>query len=170
MSETPERTITIKQATTEIHFHCDRCGLDKTHTRPGSSGGTGYGRRDDGSIACYACCGESDLEYMREHGKIALYLTGKSLPSASGSVGFIPEKIVNWPGSISFDVLSWSLGGHNWGIPRYDVWFKGPDGRVWYGVHMGNWTQIVHCKRTKHTGYAGIVARSYGLQLANTGE
>ena len=161
-------TVTIKQDTTEITFYCDRCKKEKTHTRPGSSGGTGYGRDSEGQKICYACCGETDLEYMREHGKIALYVSGDndSFDRYQRGVRFIPKKITNWPGSLEFTVLSWSRGSHNWGIPRYDVWFIGPDDQVWYGVHMGYYTQLIHCKQTKHTGYAGDLARRYGLSLA----
>lgn len=149
-------------------FTCDRCKQTITHV---SDFTTGYGVNDQGQKACYACCGEIDQDFMLETGKITLYLTGENdTLSYNRSSHFIPKKVSNWPGSLEFEVLSWSLGDHNWGIPRYDVWFKGPDGRVWYGVHMGYHSQLIHCKRTKHTGYAGIVADYHGLTLSKKGE
>ena len=37
---------------------------------------------------------------------------------------------------------------------RVDVWFVGPDKRIWYGYKIGNWTQICHCRKT--SGLYGI--------------
>lgn len=155
--EVPDRT---------YHFHCDRCGLDKEHT---SDFTTGYGTTPDDKIHCWDCCALDDQEYMIENGRISLYLTMKDREvKTENRIGLpqtgsykVPDKITNWPGSLEFKILSWGRGDHNWGIPRYDVWFKGPDGRIWWGRHQGNWTQIIHCRRTKHTGYAGHVARRY---------
>jgi hypothetical protein len=42
-----------------------------------------------------------------------------------------------------------TTGRHNIAGVRYDVWFRGPDGHVWWGVQYGDMTQICHCKRTK---------------------
>ena len=150
-------------------FKCDRCKKIKDHR---SNMTTGHGRTDDGRIHCFACCGLEDAESMIETGKIALYLTFKTeeYHTWSGSEYVrsnrqIPSQITNWPGSLRFDLLSWSKGDHNWGIDRYDLWFKGPDDRVWYGRHQGHNTEIVHCKQTKHTGYAGIVADRFHLTI-----
>lgn len=153
-----------------IHnFTCSVCLKDLTHE---SDHTTGYGVNSDDQKVCFVCCGVTDREDMIKTGRAIMYITGDhdSFNPQERGVRFIPKKITNWPETLSFDVLSWSRGSHNWGIPRYDVWFKGPDDQVWYGVHMGNWTQLIHCRRTKHTGYAGVVANYHGLALAMTGE
>ena len=146
-------------------FHCDRCGLDKEHV---SDLTTGYGETEDGEIHCFECCGLDDIDRMKETGKIALYLTLKNDPIVDfrgiSHNYWTPEKLTNWPGSLKFRLLSWSKGRHNWGIDRYDLWFKGPDGRVWYGRQQGD-TQLTDCRRTKHTGYAGVVANYHRLVL-----
>lgn len=55
---------------------------------------------------------------------------------------------MNWPGSLEF--RCWTrTGNHNIARTRYDVWFYGPDGYIWYGVTYGEDTQLCHCKRTK---------------------
>lgn len=170
---THEATIIKKDGTTEtvtvedkIHnFHCDRCGLDKSHT---SSLTTGYGTTQDGEIHCFDCCALDDIDQMKETGEIVLYLTMKDdqLPgeTTGKTYGYMtPETLTNWPGSLKFKILSWSRGRHNWGLPRFDLWFKGPDNKIWYGRFIGKWTQLTYCRRTKHTGYAGAVANHYGL-------
>jgi len=30
-----------------------------------------------------------------------------------------------------------------------NVWFTGPDHHVWHGIHIGDFNQLVHCKRTR---------------------
>ena len=72
---------------------------------------------------------------MRNHGKIALYLTD--------------EGVTNWPASLVFPVRYRRIGRHNWAGKRYDVWFTGPDGKPWHGTQYGDNTQIIHCKRVK---------------------
>ena len=97
---------------------------------------TGYGLNPiDGKRSCYKCCAAIDATYMKEKGRIALYLT------ESG--------VTNWPGSLSFPVLARTKGGHNIAQSRYDVWFRGPDNFIWHGVQYGENTQICHCRRTK---------------------
>jgi hypothetical protein len=171
-------TIQKKDGTTEKviapdrthYFHCDRCNLDKTHI---SDFTTGYGTLPNGEIRCFDCCALEDIDQMKKTGQIVLYLTMrdkmKEIKSDPGVLRsrpwMIPDKLTNWPGSLTFEILSWSKGRHNWGIDRYDLWFKGPDDLIWYGRFQGSWTQLTYCKRTKHTGYAGAVANYHGLTL-----
>ena len=142
-------------------FTCADCKIEKTHKIEGGCGGVGYAVREDGSKICYLCCATHDKKHMTETGRITLYLTGDLETGGR----FTPTEISNWPGTLKFNVLSWRLGGHNWNIPRYNVWFIGPDRRIWYGVHSGYNSQLIHCKQTKHTGYSGDLARRYGLSL-----
>lgn len=72
--------------------------------------------------------------------------TGPSRVAPSGC--YFDFVIGNWPGTLTFKATGVTRGRHNWGIPRWDVWFNGPDGHVWHGVNYGNNTQIVHCRRT----------------------
>jgi len=115
---------------------CDCCG--KEIEKPDHIG-TGYGTltNPDGSeeIHCYACCSVWEEGEMRSTGRATLYDCEK--------------EVADWPGGLRFKVISRSTGDHNWGLKRYDVWFRGPDKRVWHGVRYGDMTQLVHCKRTK---------------------
>ena len=156
----------VTDAKKVYNFRCSKCHKDKTHNVKESCGGTGYANKKDGSKICYDCCAIEDSESMTETGRITLYLTGENRQYSDGSTGnWYPTKITNWPGTLKFNVLSYSLGRHNWGFDRWDVWFIGPDRRVWWGVHSGYNSQLIHCKQTKHTGYSGDLARRYGLTL-----
>lgn len=122
-------------------FHCDICNQDKTH--PDDSCTTGYGENAEGQKVCFDCCGTRDREYMIETGSsvaLPLYLTKTD---NAWSVG-------NWPGTLRFRCGVPKKSQHNIAGTRYDVWFTGPDGKTWHGVQYGEWTQIVHCKRTKN--------------------
>ena len=124
-------------------FHCDRCGLDKTHD---ANHTTGYGVMPDGQKHCFACCGETDAELMasmvdamRQGLKVqplCLYLSRQ--PDGSHSV-------TNWPGTLTIRPTHVSKGCHNIARWRYDVWFNA-NGAEWHGVQYGDNTQIVHCK------------------------
>lgn len=117
-------------------FTCSVCKETKFHKEVHT---TGYGRNEKGDIVCYACCGETDKRWMIEKGRIALYLTGKNGEYT----------VCNWPGSIKFIPYRVRKGRHNIAGTRTDVWFKGPDNKVWHGVQYGEFTQICHCKRMK---------------------
>lgn len=99
--------------------------------------GPGYGNLPEGKI-CYACCADRDREHMRREGQIVLYWNGGNM-------------VTNWPETLEIIIQRKQLGQHNWGLPRYDVWFAF-DSRVWHGVQIGDNTQVVHCKRTKTRG------------------
>ena len=123
-------------------FDCVDCGEHKVHVNPNDIGGTGYAvvREDDTEKkVCYDCCGKRDRISMKAEGRAVLYLTkreGKQFVS-------------NWPGTLTLPVKYSRTGRHNIAGTRETVWFTGPDGREWWGVSYGQWTQICHCKRLK---------------------
>jgi hypothetical protein len=109
---------------------------------------TGYGRDENGKTFCYACCAEGDKKYMREHGKIDLYLTFKEDEN-----GIKRARITNWPASLVIssangNCVTFRRGNHNIARTRCDVWFVF-EGENWHGTQYGEWTEIVHCKRVK---------------------
>jgi len=85
---------------------------------------------------------------MQETGKHTLYLTKKDNRWT----------VTNWPGTLVFDA---SVTVHKHGhfspfagyLERRDCWFCGPDGRLWHGRSIGDWTEIAHCERLKDTEY-----------------
>ena len=117
-------------------FVCDICGQ---HKQNDSDITTGYGTNSKGQIVCYDCCAEEDKKYMRENGRITLYLTVKF----NGE-----SKISNWPGSLVFNKPHIKTGRHNIAGIRYDCWFVF-EGTWWWGVRYGDNTQLCHCKKTK---------------------
>ena len=100
--------------------------------------GTGYGQDDKGKTKCYTCCAEEDKAYMREHGRITLYLAGTQAET----------ELTNWPGSFRIPIRRIVKGSHNWARTRYDTWFTF-EGATWHGVQYGENTQLCHCKRIK---------------------
>jgi len=115
--------------------------LDCGHPPTATDGcGTGYGTLPDGTRHCYECCALFESGRMIAEGKTTLYLCGNR------TTGFT---LTDWAGYLKFPVRSMRKGRHNWGIPRYDVWFTGPDKRTWHGVQYGDNTQLCHCKRNK---------------------
>lgn len=129
-------------------FTCDRCGRSY-EADDGKTGATGYGYDAADRKICYACCADDDRAYMRDNGRIALYLTEE--PRAS--------TVSNWPGSLRFAVTSVRKGRHNIAGTRTDVWFRDADGNRWHGVQYGRFTQIVHCRRigaAKDTGHGNV--------------
>lgn len=121
--------------------NCHNCGAElQANQRPG---GLGYAtsETDDGAnlFACYDCCALIDKFAMGWVGRAVLYLT----EDAKG------RAVTNWPGTLRFPVISYSVGKHNMGRRRYDVSFYGPDRHVWHGIVIGENTQICSAKRTK---------------------
>jgi hypothetical protein len=112
----------------------------------------GYGTDEHGNRSCYACCAEADKKYMREHGRITLYMTLEKVAVAEWheNIGTKLRKgtITNWPGSLSIPIYQLSKGRHNLAGTRYDVWFDF-EGAAWHGVRYGEDTELCHCKRTK---------------------
>ena len=99
----------------------------------------GYGYDNDSkAIVCYECCAIKDENYMKEHGKIIMYLTGKDNK----------KEVTNWPGSLRIVVRYSKEGKHNIARVRQDVWFDF-DGFLWHGVQYGDNTQLCYCRKTK---------------------
>ena len=126
-------------------FTCYRCKVEKTHT---SEISTGYGRDDNDNKICFECCAEQDKSYMREHGKITLYLNYEIEIGYQGSRRYLNKRVSNWPGTLKLPVSHMTRGRHNIAHTRYDVWFMF-EGKEWHGVQYGDNTQVVHCKRVK---------------------
>ena len=114
---------------------------------------TGHGTLD-GKTYCFPCCAKWERQQMIDTGKAVLYLTmtGKFLK---------PGYLTDWPGGLRFEVNHLQISRHNIARHRYDVWFTGPDGYLWWGYQVGDNTQICHCKRTKQ--FTGKVPPDYGL-------
>ena len=111
----------------------------------------GYGQGANGKTKCYACLAEDDKKYMRDHGKITLYLTCEPVTAKRNESYqlYVDSKISNWPGSLTIPCrVKRNRNGHNWGLTRYDAWFKF-EGREWHGVLYGDNTQLIHCKQLK---------------------
>lgn len=135
-------------------YICDRCKEEIQPIEANAMFGN-YGTNANGDKHCYPCCGARDREYMISNGKITLYLSSSPNPNYTG-LGTMGNQhkqlwtVTNWPNSLRFSVVrppkrSW----HNIARNRYDVWFNGPDGLVWWGVQYGDMTQLCHCKRTR---------------------
>lgn len=144
---------------------CARCGAQIPSPSPRSIT-SGYGIDNEGNKVCYACCASDDMQYMRDHDRITLYLTIPTAQqiapsivrevwrhtrrgvSTSRTMSREGVKITNWPSSLEFTprALQWSV--HNFGLPRYDVWFTF-EGAIWHGVKIGNNTDLLHCRKNK---------------------
>jgi hypothetical protein len=135
---------------TKHEFTCIDCKQFIIHE---SNSTTGYAEmwnketKEYDKKVCFACCALRDITEMIESGhskRLPLYLT----KGAEGNYF-----VSNWPGTLRFSVKSRWTGNHNWyhvGKVEY-VRFIGPDKKVWSGKCVGDWTQVVHCKRTKLT-------------------
>lgn len=152
-------TLTAEQLKTHDHrqpanFFCEHCQQTKP-IQAGTGCGTGYARTDSG-LTCYECCGLIDAAWMREKGRIALYLTcapawherkphkeGAQLVTRRDRAG----TVTNWPGTLRFTCLT-KTGRHNIAGTRYDCWFVF-EGYWWHGVTFGDSTQVCHCRRTR---------------------
>lgn len=132
------------------HPSCSICN-NAIPPSPEGSITTGYGiLPGTDKKVCYPCCAELDKQLMRDTGKITLYLScerwaeqrrrGSNIRGSMGSVQ-------NWCGSLK--ILGHTRSGkHNIAGTRYDVWFRF-EGYEWWGVSYGEYSQLVHCKRTK---------------------
>lgn len=111
----------------------------------------GYASDTQGNRKCYSCCAAEDIAYMREHGRITLYLVYDIV--GGHQRGY---KVTNWPNSLSFAVCMdmddyarrprHSRYGGGFGAQRTDVWFKDVDGFLWHGINRGD-NQILRCRR-----------------------
>lgn len=109
---------------------------------PHSEHTTGTARMNDGNVICWDCAA------MRDLGRMLLEGNSRSLPLYLSKKDDGNWHVSNWPGTLSFAPYAIRKGHHNIGRTREDVWFNGPDGYVWHGICIGEWTQICHCKRT----------------------
>lgn len=114
---------------------------------------------------CYECAAKEDYQYMKDHGKITLYLTfdttkdlpyphighpEPTIPQRNGKYSKLHNiKISNWPGSLSFPVTFMRVGRHNITGIRYDAYMTDLDGNKWHCVRYGDNTELCHCKRLK---------------------
>lgn len=130
-------------------FRCADCGEAKPF--PMKGGGTGYGvRRDDNgaeSMSCYACCSERERADMLATGQGVLYLTGIRVFGMDPKPGEA-MRVTDWPGGLSFPVMSHWTGRHNFGGRVNFVRFIGPDGGEWSGRNVGD-SQICRVRRIK---------------------
>lgn len=128
-------------------FKCNDCGEFKPVN---TEGGTGYAVLPNGANVCYACCAIRDREDMVKTGRATLYLEYRDY-GVRGWLGTRYESatVGNWPGTLKFHTQAVKVGRHNMAGRRYDVWFKGPDGKEWHGVTYGDNTQLCHCRRVK---------------------
>jgi hypothetical protein len=100
-------------------------------------------REKDGEYVrlCIHCTSALEKTWMLEHGRTCLYLHEED---------HVPARVSDWRSLLNFPVLRYRFGGHNIAGTRTDVWFKGPDNFLWWGVLYGQNTQLAHCKRTKN--------------------
>jgi len=115
---------------------CNQCEGDII---PENDGGAGYAIDDAGNLVCYKCCAVEDKERMREHGRIALYLT------FNGAKWIVS----NWPGTLKLSVQRFKEGDHNMTGFRRDVWFDF-EGYQWHGVQYGRNSEVCYCRKTKN--------------------
>lgn len=113
-------------------FTCTKCNKELPVQ---TSGGTGYGINKRDEKVCYSCCAKLTLGVMLIEGKATLY--------------FCKDKVTDWAGELSFNVLEQRKSKHNFAGVRYDYWFKDRMGSLWHGYTVGNNTEIAHCRRLK---------------------
>jgi len=110
---------------------------------------TGYSKDDEGNILCYACCGELDRAYMRDHDRITLYLTYHNLTDQI-ELNLPRFEVTNWPGTLRYAAhVSTTIKKYTTWRIRHDVWFEDETGVWWYGRHQGENNELVYCKRLK---------------------
>lgn len=129
-------------------FTCGVCHKEITQEHEDFT--TGYGIDSKHEKICYNCCAEEDKQFMRDNGKITLYLVKRYDNQEPDRFGFHPYNyfVINWPSSLEIKCYYHNKGKHNMAGTRYDVWFKF-EGYVWHGVQYGENTQLCHCKKTK---------------------
>lgn len=134
--------------------YCDCCQKEciPTEYTPGYGiAGKDSTLRQAGDKLCFACCAVDDKAQMDRDGKIALYLTHDPFTQAIQPWGkpvfsTTSGKVTNCPGSLAFPCRV-KRGKHNMARYRYDVWFTDHNGNPWYGVQIGDNTQVCHCRK-----------------------
>lgn len=128
----------------DTRFTCSVCGTSIQTDGIGIT--TGYGTNDAGEKVCFPCCAAQDEAWMREHGRIDLYLVG----SKNTRTGL---EVTNWPGSLRLEVKRYAVSKHNFRCFRNDVWFDF-DGFEWHGIQIGERSEVCRCKKTKRAAKA----------------
>jgi hypothetical protein len=111
---------------------CSKC--NKEIVEPEKSCSTGYAKKPDGAIICYACCAVEGRAYMRNSNRITLY--------------WVEEKheVTNWPGTLVIKPTGWRKTRHNLARNQTHVWFT-VEGQDWIGRIVGDFTQVLHCRK-----------------------
>ena len=118
----------------------------------------------EGDKVCYACCGKIDSDWMRTHDRIMLYLTCDVNKGEQAHLLRKQWRVSNWPGTLKMraSVSVYPCGhfspfcGH---MELRHAYFKDEHGRYWSGRSIGDWTEIIHCRRLKQGGRAEDNAR-----------
>ena len=125
----------------ETKFTCDRCHKEIIHT---SNISIGYGVTKTGEKHCYTCCGEVDLNDL------------KNLPFGERFVGYLIEQdekwwFTNWPESMNIRVHGVKKSNHNFcgKNGRIDFWFQITNELKYHGVQIGKDTLISIVWRVK---------------------
>ena len=104
---------------------------------------TGYGLDNEGHKICYACCADSDRQWMNEHDQITLYLSDRQ------EQGLTRYYVSNWPGSLEYRAFDVVEGRHNIARTQTRFSFRDDNGQLWHGRQYGQWTQLAHCRKAK---------------------
>lgn len=117
--------------------NCPKCGA---LVEPGKVDTGWCYKVEDGkqTRVCYECTAKLERTEMLKEGRATLYLT-KS--------GLTRHEVTNYTGLNRFRVHRVRTSRHNIAGERTDVWFRGPENTLWWGVQYGHNTQIVRCKR-----------------------
>jgi hypothetical protein len=118
-------------------FFCDHCQKTVENT---STIGTGYGIHENGHKVCYQCCGDIDRDDMikaKVGERFSMYLCRENGLNV----------VQNWCGTLKRNCHI-SISRHNWGLKRYDAWFK-VNGECFWGYNIGENTQILHVRKVK---------------------
>lgn len=115
-------------------FKCEQCVEVKERQE---NGGTGYAVSDKGQFICYACCADTDRQWMETHPRMTLYVSCGT------------NEVINWPGTLRFPayIRTCRVGYASQGVY---VSFKDHQGTRWYGRGPGRGMYIhVHKSRAK---------------------
>lgn len=97
----------------------------------------GYAKTADDRLVCWDCAAMGEREFMQSNGRTTLYLVKQD------GHWFVTD----WTGKVSYRTEYVKRGYHNIGGTRMDAWFYDEKGNLWWGVHYGEFNQIIHCKR-----------------------
>lgn len=138
------KTKTAKTGTVPIKaaFKCHDCKLTLPVQK---DSGTGYATYSNRYKVCYACCALREKASMHKTGRIDLYVTEESTQPGCRR----PVSVINWPGTLVFVPTAYNYGRHNLAGTRLDVWFNDDCNDRWHGVVLGDFNEILRCKRLK---------------------